>query len=63
MIVPDVNEFPGHIACSSDSKSEIVVCAIENENVNFILDVDSNRLNDFDHTDKHFLEELVSFLL
>jgi len=63
IIVPDVDEFPGHIACSSDSKSEIVVCAVENGNVKFILDVDSNQLNDFDHTDKHFLEELISFLL
>lgn len=63
IIVPDVDEFPGHIACSSESKSEIVVCAIETGNVRFILDVDSNHLKDFDHTDKHFLEELVSYLI
>ena len=59
ILVPNVDEFPGHIACSSDSKSEIVIPIIKNGVVTMILDVDSNQLNDFDETDQAFLEELA----
>ena len=52
VIVPDVDKFPGHIACSSDSKSEIVLPALKNNEVVLILDVDSDKLNDFDSTDE-----------
>jgi GAF domain-containing protein len=60
LIVPDVEKFPGHIACSSLSKSEIVVPMINNGIVWGVLDVDSSDLNQFDETDKTFLEEIVS---
>lgn len=59
LLVPDVEQFPGHIACSSDSKSEIVLPAFKGEDVALILDVDSDKLNDFDATDAHYLEELM----
>lgn len=64
IIVPNVDEFPGHIACSSDSKSEIVVPAFDKENgtVSMILDVDSDELNSFDETDKEYLERLMKLL-
>ena len=62
MIVPDVDAFPGHIACSSDSKSEIVLTATKDGNVELILDVDSDQLNDFDVIDKQFLERLMQLL-
>ena len=62
IIVPDVDKFPGHIACSSDSKSEIVVCALKNNKVQYILDIDSDKLNDFDEIDKKYLEELITIL-
>ena len=63
IIVPDVEEFPGHIACSSQSKSEIVVPGIDGDGgVIFVLDIDSSKLNDLDATDKKFLEEIVSWL-
>lgn len=60
LIVPDVEKFPGHIACSSLSKSEIVVPIIRNNKVLGVLDVDSEELNMFDSTDQRFLEEIVS---
>lgn len=60
IVVPDVDAFPGHIACSSASKSEIVVPAVKNQEVALVLDVDSDKLNDFDETDRKFLEELVA---
>lgn len=64
VIVPDVEAFPGHIACSSASKSEIVVPGINaNGTVEFVLDVDSDQLNDFDQTDQHGLEQIVKFLV
>lgn len=63
IIVPDVNKFPGHIACSSESKSEIVVCIFQNKKVNRILDIDSNRLNDFDKTDQKYLEKLCDDII
>ncbi len=59
LIVPNVDEFPGHIACSSDSKSEIVVPFFNGEGeVSMVLDVDSNELNYFDEVDQEFLEQL-----
>lgn len=62
LIVPDVEKFPGHIACSSLSRSEIVVPLIFNGEVKAVLDADSVALNDFDETDKKFLEEIVSWI-
>lgn len=62
LIVPDVEKFPGHIACSSLSRSEIVVPVIRNNEVVAVLDVDSATYNDFDETDKFYLEELVEML-
>ncbi|MBT9392095.1 GAF domain-containing protein [Hymenobacter sp. NST-14] len=59
LLVPDVEEFPGHIACSSDSRSEIVVPILKNGQVVAVLDVDSDQLNDFDTTDQQFLEQLM----
>ncbi|GJM59811.1 GAF domain-containing protein [Persicobacter diffluens] len=61
-LVADVEQFPGHIACSSDSKSEIVVPLIVAGTVKMILDVDSNHLNDFDATDQKYLEQLMDIL-
>lgn len=59
IVVPDVEQFEGHIACSSDSKSEIVVPIFDkNGAVAMVLDVDSDRLNDFDETDALYLEKL-----
>ena len=62
ILVPNVDEFPGHIACSSLSKSEIVVPLIQNEVVFGVLDVDSDQLNDFDETDAKYLNELCEWL-
>jgi L-methionine (R)-S-oxide reductase len=62
LIVPDVEKFPGHIACSSLSKSEIVVPVIRNGEVVAVLDVDSDAYDQFDDTDKKFLEEVVSLI-
>ncbi|WP_296618581.1 GAF domain-containing protein [Marivirga sp.] len=59
IIVADVEAFPGHIACSSASKSEIVVPAFKNNEVALVLDIDSNELNTFDETDQKYLEELM----
>lgn len=59
LIVPDVEKFPGHIACSSSSKSEIVIPVIRNNEVFAVLDVDSNVYNTFDETDARYLHELV----
>ncbi len=59
IVVPNVDEFPGHIACSSDSKSEIVLPVFKNNEVVMVLDVDSDKLNDFDETDKIWLEKLM----
>ena len=61
-LVPDVDAFPGHIACSSASKSEIVVPAFQDGEVFLVLDVDSDRLNDFDTVDQRYLEELMQLL-
>ncbi len=62
LIVPDVELFPGHIACSSLSKSEIVIPVIRDKNVKAVLDVDSTALNDFDTTDQQYLESIVELI-
>lgn len=59
ILVPDVEQFPGHIACSSDSKSEIVVPVLKDGQVVAVLDVDSDQLNDFDNDDQKALEKLM----
>lgn len=59
ILVPNVDEFPGHIACSSASKSEIVLPAFKNGEVALVLDVDSDQLNDFDETDAKALEQVM----
>ena len=62
LIVPDVEKFPGHISCSSLSRSEIVIPIFKNNEVTAILDVDSEALDHFDETDKKYLEEIVSLI-
>ena len=62
LIVPDVEKFPGHISCSSLSKSEIVVPVIKDGEVVAVLDVDSEAYNFFDNTDRKFLEEIVGMI-
>lgn len=61
-VVPDVEQFPGHIACSSASKSEIVVPMFEDGKVTAVLDIDSEHLATFDETDKLWLERIVEKL-
>ena len=61
-VVPDVEQFPGHIACSSASKSEIVVPIFKEGKVVAVLDIDSEYLTTFDDTDKVWLERIVSLL-
>ena len=63
LVVPDVEKFPGHIACSSLSKSEIVVPVIRNNQVVAVLDADSAELNHFDDKDQIFLEEILSWIV
>lgn len=63
VIVPDVEEFPGHIACSSASKSEIVVPIFCNAEVVAVLDIDSEKLATFDDTDKKYLEKITTLYL
>lgn len=63
LVVPDVSVFPGHIACSSISKSEIVVPVIRNSEVVAVLDADSDTLDHFDETDQQYLETIVSLLV
>ena len=62
LIVPDVQQFPGHIFCSSLSVSEIVIPVIRNNKVCAVLDVDSEELSTFDSTDQRFLEEIIGWL-
>lgn len=62
IIVPDVEKFPGHIACSSLSKSEIVVPVIRSNKVMGVLDVDSEDYNQFDTIDQQYLEEIVNLI-
>jgi len=62
IIVPDVEKFPGHIACSSLSKSEIVVPVIRNGEVVAVLDVDSDEYDQFDRADQHYLQNIVDLI-
>ena len=62
LLVPDVDAFPGHIACSSASRSEIVLPVIRNAEVVGVLDVDSSELNSFDETDAKYLAEILELI-
>ncbi|GAB4230536.1 MAG: GAF domain-containing protein [Ekhidna sp.] len=62
LIVPDVDQFPGHIACASASKSEIVIPISKGGLVYGVLDVDSDAINDFDETDAKYLEKILKLL-
>jgi len=62
LIVPDVEKFPGHIACSSLSRSEIVIPINRNNEVVGVLDADSVELNQYDTTDKKFLEQIIDLI-
>jgi len=62
LIVPDVEKFPGHIVCSSLSKSEIVVPVIKDKKVIAVLDVDSEQPGHFDTTDQHYLEQIIQLI-
>lgn len=62
IIVPDVEQFPGHISCNSASKSEIVVPIIRNKEVKAVLDIDSDTLNSFDDIDALYLERICDLL-
>lgn len=62
ILVPNVYEFPGHIFCDSDSKSEIVIPITINDTIWGVLDIDSPEFNTFDETDKKFLTEIIEFL-
>jgi GAF domain-containing protein len=62
VLVPDVEKFPGHIACNATSKSEIVLPAFKNKDVMLVLDIDSDKLNDFDSVDQRALEELMRII-
>lgn len=62
LVVPDVELFPGHIACSALSRSEIVVPVMAGEEVKAVLDIDSDRLKAFNNTDKNFLEKIVALM-
>lgn len=63
VIIPDVEKFPGHIACSSRSRSEIVVPVIRDNKVMGVLDVDSDQLAAFDESDKQYLEKIVDLII
>ncbi|MBP5488280.1 MAG: GAF domain-containing protein [Bacteroidales bacterium] len=62
VIVPDVEQFPGHIACSSESRSEIVVPIRHNAEIIAVLDIDSRSIGTFDETDREYLEQIVELL-
>ena len=62
LIVPDIEKFPGHIACSSLSKSEIVVPVIRNKEVVAVLDADSSELNQFNSIDQKYLEIIIALI-
>ena len=62
VVVPDVEEFPGHIACSSESRSEIVVPVFSGDDIIAVLDIDSRELATFDDTDARWLEQIVRFI-
>jgi GAF domain-containing protein len=63
IIVPDVDKFPGHIACDVESRSEIVVPIFKDEQLFGVLDIDSNDYNSFNDVDKKYLEEIIIFLI
>ncbi|MBP5527226.1 MAG: GAF domain-containing protein [Bacteroidales bacterium] len=63
VVVPDVEQFPGHIACSSESRSEIVVPMIKEGEVVAVLDIDSRDLNTFDEVDARNLEQMVALMV
>lgn len=63
VVVPDVEQFPGHIACSSASRSEIVVPVVKDSEVVAVLDIDSKDLSTFDEVDVHWLEQIVDLLV
>ncbi|MEO8116420.1 MAG: GAF domain-containing protein, partial [Bacteroidota bacterium] len=62
LIVPDVSKFPGHIACSSFSKSEIVIPLFKEQTVCAVLDIDHDLENYFDETDQKYLEKIVALI-
>lgn len=62
LLVPDVDQFPGHIACNSLSRSEIVIPILVNGQVKGVLDIDSDQLNSFDETDCRYLEEITTVI-
>lgn len=62
VVVPDVEQFPGHIACSSESRSEIVVPIFRGDDIVAVLDIDSRELATFDDIDAHYLEQVVALL-
>lgn len=62
VLVKDVTQFPGHIACSSGSRSEIVLPALKDGAVKLILDIDSDKLNDFDAVDKRWLMKVITLI-
>lgn len=62
VVVPDVEEFPGHIACSSESRSEIVVPLLRDGAVTAVLDIDSRELATFDETDRRWLERIAALV-
>lgn len=62
VVVPDVEEFPGHIACSSESRSEIVVPMFKDDEVIAVLDIDSRELATFDATDASWLEQVIEYM-
>lgn len=62
LIVPNVDEFPGHIACASESKSEIVLPIFHRGGVAWVLDIDSDELDSFDDVDQHWLEKLTAVI-
>ena len=62
IIVPDVEKFPGHIACSSESKSEIVLPIFKKERTFGVLDIDSNKINSFNEIDEKYLKQIISLI-
>lgn len=62
ILVPDVEKFPGHIACSSQSRSEIVLPIFNEKEVALILDIDSEKLDDFSSIDEKYLKEIVKII-
>jgi L-methionine (R)-S-oxide reductase len=62
LIVPDVDKFPGHIACSSTSRSEIVLPMIKDKEVTGVLDIDSEKLDNFDSADEVWLQKIIGYL-